>query len=318
MKKLGKYWLYAAGVAALILFVVLLAPDRFDADAVSPDQVQQEAKVVVGNPFNPGRVQRLDDSSGYIAHAMGVIDGERYTNSPEAFRYNYDKGLRIFEVDFLLLGDGTVIAGHNDHETDYGLPIHFSKATYEDVRGLKYKGRYSVMTSKDFIELMRAYPEASFVIDTKPLLTLGEHIQILQKLVEDAGYDASLLDRMIPHVSDAENLRAVRAVYPFRYTMLALYRMLSERPLNDQQIIDYIKQENISAVMSWRGLRHPGLDNGANNGLGTVYSPEFSEALAAAGIPYYVHGFPLGAADEIKVFREQGIGVYAEDISFIE
>jgi len=40
-----------------------------------------------------------------IAHAAGAVNGRTYTNSLEAFEYNYAKGHRFFEVDFSWTSD---------------------------------------------------------------------------------------------------------------------------------------------------------------------------------------------------------------------
>lgn len=44
-----------------------------------------------------------------IAHAMGGIDGEAYTNSMEAFKENYARGHRLFEVDLHFTSDGKLV-----------------------------------------------------------------------------------------------------------------------------------------------------------------------------------------------------------------
>lgn len=38
-----------------------------------------------------------------VAHAMGQVDKNARTNSLEAFKNSYEKGTRVFEVDFLIL-----------------------------------------------------------------------------------------------------------------------------------------------------------------------------------------------------------------------
>ena len=44
-----------------------------------------------------------------IAHAMGGIDGQVYTDSLEAWEENYKRGYRVFEVDLRVLDDATVV-----------------------------------------------------------------------------------------------------------------------------------------------------------------------------------------------------------------
>jgi len=44
---------------------------------------------------------------GHVAHAFGEIDGIFYTDSRDAFLLNYERGFRTFEVDLVLLQDGS-------------------------------------------------------------------------------------------------------------------------------------------------------------------------------------------------------------------
>ena len=57
---------------------------------------------------------RLDyswaENTHLIAHAMGAIDGYDYTNSLEAFQFNYAKGFTVFEVDLSLSAEGIPLA----------------------------------------------------------------------------------------------------------------------------------------------------------------------------------------------------------------
>lgn len=47
-----------------------------------------------------------------IAHAMGSIGEQPYTNAYEAMVVNYEKGTRVFEIDLMLTKDRKVVARH--------------------------------------------------------------------------------------------------------------------------------------------------------------------------------------------------------------
>lgn len=47
-----------------------------------------------------------------MAHALGGIDGENYTNSKEALGSNYNKGVRLSEVDINLTADDKLVCVH--------------------------------------------------------------------------------------------------------------------------------------------------------------------------------------------------------------
>ena len=57
--------------------------------------------------------KRTWNGSKLIAHAFGKIYGQEYTNSYEAFRFNYKRGFRTFETDLIQLTDGEAKAVKN-------------------------------------------------------------------------------------------------------------------------------------------------------------------------------------------------------------
>ncbi len=48
-----------------------------------------------------------------IAHAGGGINGQNYTNSLESLESNYNKGFRVFEIDFSWTSDGQLVCLHD-------------------------------------------------------------------------------------------------------------------------------------------------------------------------------------------------------------
>ncbi len=53
------------------------------------------------------------DTTRYLAHAGGEINGQRYTNSLEALNLNYSNGFRIFEIDIITTTDGHLVCAHD-------------------------------------------------------------------------------------------------------------------------------------------------------------------------------------------------------------
>ncbi len=53
------------------------------------------------------------ETSRFIAHAGGGIDGDTYTNSLEALNYSYNKGFRRFEMDISETSDNIYAAAHD-------------------------------------------------------------------------------------------------------------------------------------------------------------------------------------------------------------
>lgn len=53
------------------------------------------------------------DPSRFIAHAGGIINGYKYTNSLEALNHNYANGFKLFELDILKTSDNHFVAVHD-------------------------------------------------------------------------------------------------------------------------------------------------------------------------------------------------------------
>lgn len=73
-----------------------------------------------GGVFRPHKVdphvslydEYKTDTTRYIAHAGGMIDGNIYTNTLEALELNYKRGFRLFELDIRKTSDEKYVAVH--------------------------------------------------------------------------------------------------------------------------------------------------------------------------------------------------------------
>jgi hypothetical protein len=55
----------------------------------------------------------ISDTLRFIAHAGGMINGKKYTNSLEALNASYNKGFRVFELDIIKTSDNHYVAAHD-------------------------------------------------------------------------------------------------------------------------------------------------------------------------------------------------------------
>jgi glycerophosphoryl diester phosphodiesterase len=175
------------------------------------------------NLFTFGNLRDYCEPHGYVAHAFGEIDDTFYTNSREAFELNYEKGFRIFEVDLVLLKDGSAFCAHNGTEWMYGLDKPFTETTAEEISGRLCLGKYTPLTGSELLDLVYEYTDVYFMLDTKHT-TQGSTYDILRALVSEAkGRHPSVLDRMIPHIFGPGDLCEVAEIYPFRDYWVAVY-----------------------------------------------------------------------------------------------
>jgi glycerophosphoryl diester phosphodiesterase len=250
--------------------------------------------VSLDNPFN---------IYAYVAHALGSTDdGTTMTNSLDAFETSYARGFRILEVDLLRLSDGTVIAAHDGTEEHYGLTGSFRDITKDDIEGLAWDGRYPLLTSQDLINLLRKHKDAYLILDTK-----WDHLKIYETIVHQAP--PSILNRMIPHITEQWDYDEIRKMYRFPWYMLALVRTQWSGEFDDDEVIEFVTKNDIPAVMMWWQERDQNLSLAENSRQKRRYTPEFVTALRAVGAVPYVHS--LSSPDEIEKFRRLDIGVYS-------
>ena len=92
-----------------------------------------------------------------VAHAMGGVDGQVYTNSLEAWESNYRRGYRVFEVDLRVLSDASVVCSHAQP----------SQATAGEFKASPLAGGLTPLTVNDLAGLMARYPDAWVMTDIK-------------------------------------------------------------------------------------------------------------------------------------------------------
>jgi len=163
-----------------------------------------------------------------IAHALGGIQGSKYTNSYDAFVSNYNKGYRLFEADLLLTSDGELVARH---DWSKGVQPNLAGQTGHALTKLQFesspiRGKFRPLSFNDILQLMKKYPDFYLITDTKET----DKVKIEQQftvLVEQAQkVDASILSRIIPEIYSPEMYDVVMNVYPFPNKIYSLYTCL--------------------------------------------------------------------------------------------
>lgn len=271
-------------------------------------------------PFRQATWAAQFDPYGYVAHALGPTPPDQYgrqfgySSSREAFEYNYQRGFRVFESDWVRLADGTVLAAHNGTERRYGLPDGVS---FREARRSQLSGHYTVgggnghqatqftpLFAQDLVDLLVSHPDVYVILDTK-----FAHVAIVREFVRLTAGRPDVMDRLVPHVDGPQELDRLRAIYPIRNYVLALYRSQAFNRFDDPEVVRFVRDNRVPAVMMWWNTRNPALSLADNMGQQRRYTPAFAAALEAAGAVVYVHS--LGNATVIAQFASRGIGVYS-------
>ncbi|MFF2094071.1 phosphatidylinositol-specific phospholipase C/glycerophosphodiester phosphodiesterase family protein [Paenibacillus sp. NPDC058174] len=208
-----------------------------------------------------------------IAHALGGVDGAKYTNSYEAFITNYNRGYRLFEVDLVQTADGELAARHGwSHRLQPDLAVHGGRnvTTLQFANSL-IMGRFHPLTMPDILRLMQQYRDFDLVLDTK----VGSKEQVQQlftQLVNEAQRtDPALLNRMIPEIFSPEMYDTVMGIYPFPNKMYSLYKTGASA----NSIVEFARDNHLSAV--------------AMPAYRAVINPNLVPALNKLGVKSYVH-----------------------------
>jgi glycerophosphoryl diester phosphodiesterase len=233
----------------------------------------------------------FEEDLRFVAHSFGSPSGlaqvEHYTGSREAFVASYYNGYRAFEIDLIMLADGSVAAVHDADEKKYGLERPFRESKRSDLEGRKWEGKYEVLFAEDVVQLVVDHPDIWLILDTK----ICCEAEIAQVFV-DLAPDDSVRDRHVPHVTGDAHAAALPAIYPFPEKLYARYQW----PGTDSDIMRRMQMYGMDNVMMWFDQSH------------REWSEAFYAQLQAAGYHAWVHTPPTPT--EIEAWAERGIGVY--------
>jgi|LGVF01.2.fsa_nt_gb glycerophosphoryl diester phosphodiesterase len=168
-------------------------------------------------------------TTSIIMHAGGAIDGVIYTNSIEAFNYNYSQGNTLFELDFVLSTDGELIATHEFEEELIGNGFStINRPTLAEYEAIDIAGQYTGFTSSSLINILETNTDIEIIINTKD----ENYLLLFEKLVSDISeVDSSLLDRIIVYIDNFEMYDELEEIYSF-----SNYHLL-EKIRDDREIV---------------------------------------------------------------------------------
>ncbi len=178
------------------------------------------------------------DARTRVAHAAGGISGDTYTNSLEALNLNYEKGFRLFEIDFNWTSDGALVCLHDwqkSFERYFGRSVKepLEKKIFIMLAGSVAK--YRLLTLDELVNWLDQHPGARIVTDVK-----SQNIKALKIISEKMGHD---LGRVIPQIyCPSEYQTAIEMGYKKIIWTLYLDRRF------DEDIVKDVAKMNLFAV----------------------------------------------------------------------
>lgn len=207
-------------------------------------EVPQETETLYTPEFNW-------ENYSIITHALGSLDGLTYLNSRESFINFYDKGCRLFEVDLTKTSDGVWVCRHNWKEPLGQWDGEERKVlSSEEFLNTPIYGKYTPMTFEDLLKLLKEYPDAFVMVDSKQYSvrnyqrTLEDYAQY-REIAINAGIEETLR-QIIPEIYNSAMFSGTAQLYKFPSYIYSLWQEYSVEALND--IADFCQTSHIGAV----------------------------------------------------------------------
>jgi glycerophosphoryl diester phosphodiesterase len=141
-----------------------------------------------------------------VPHGLGALGSKLVSNSKEALLQQYGKGHRVFEVDLKVDSNGEIVCNHGP---DFRGGV---KWTLADLKA-KLSKNYTVMSLKEFAEVLHDYKDIFFLTDLKDKAMIcppnsdwfwKQFVSTIKKV------DVEVLDRAVPTVARIEELQSIR------------------------------------------------------------------------------------------------------------
>lgn len=242
-----------------------------------------------------------------IVHALGVANGESYTNSLEALNNSLAQGQTVFEVDLALTSDGELICAHDsvtlmgEDNRAFLEGKELCDITKDEFTSLKIRDKYTTLCMEDLILVMKDHPDMYIVTDTKEDRQEGIKKQF-DNIVELAKKNkcSKVLDRIIPQIYNEDMFSTLQKIYPWKSYIYTSYYTQDE-DWDEDKFIDfaYDKGVKVLAVFAGRG------------------TDSLLETANSLGLKVYVHTY--NTEEERQAFFERGFwGLYTDTLPPIE
>lgn len=187
-----------------------------------------------------------------VAHAGGRIDGNDYSNSVDAILENYDKGQRVFEIDFCVTTDNRLIGKH-----DWGFVIQDNMVENQPVSEEEFLKEpiyreYEPLSFEKLCYMLKEYQDMWIVTDTKDKEAnlVKNEFQIMRATAEELSLE-SVLDRVVVQVYDENMYDVISKIYPFKEYIFTLYQFFGGDSDTFLSCARYSYSKGIKNMATW-------------------------------------------------------------------
>ncbi len=205
-------------------------------------------------------VSQLKGAFSFAMHGAGAIYGCTHTNTKEAFRFWYDKGIKIFEIDVGIddnYEDGIAFAHFMEREGDW---LH--KEVIPSRIKADYKSNAIYPRSTNGLSILLLSEVFSYLREDSDLLIMFDFwggwnydicCRLTQLIVNEVGNHPELWNRLLIEVYTKEMIQAVQEIAP-KANMI-----FGESYLSNSVTIEQIKLSGISYVSFPRDMARKNL-----------------------------------------------------------
>jgi hypothetical protein len=155
-----------------------------------------------------------------IAHAGGMIENVKYTNSLDAIRLS-SAHVDLIEVDVVPARDGPIVA-HGNFEGKYGLKNKFHNTSIEEFKDCRFANKFRSLSFEQLAVLSPEF-QCKFILDVKP--KGGDYEACLDE-ISNLCRKYGVFENFIIQVYCTEDYEVVRR-FPFHGVMIAFWKNFS-------------------------------------------------------------------------------------------
>lgn len=277
------------------------------------DEEQQEGTSVEEDPLQEAQpepevepepvwipAKEILSGSNIIAHGMGKIEGVTVLNCLEGFKAQYDRGVRVFEVDLRVTSDLQVVLRHDWRAGWQEGVSELSIPTLEEFKAKPLLGKYTPMTFRDLLLLMKEYPDVCIVTDTKfvdeELVTI--QFEAMLRDAAELGMN-NIFDRIVVQVYTELMFKVVDNIGDFPNYIYTLYKTGFNQTVEAfENVAAFCKENGIDGVTMWYYWWHD----------------EFAPVAQANDLAVYVH--TVNDVEAAAEYVLRGVsGIYTDEIA---
>ena len=124
-----------------------------------------------------------------IAHALGAINENTYTNSEAAFRKSFSDGFEYLEADLALTNDQQIVLYHHKQPKTESEKCWRGKKAFQlswlELSRKKYADKYPILKLEEFLSLLDEFSSTKIILDIK---TRNKKKVIIAKQPDEISY----------------------------------------------------------------------------------------------------------------------------------